>query len=76
MGPGGSSVTICRHYLPIVLQIAPIAYGNYATTCPYNYYMYICMYLNTVYQPSVIVMPTSLLYPYMDQIDNVNDLVI
>ena len=34
------------------------------------------MHLNTVYQPSVIVMPTSLLHPYRDQVNNVNDLVI
>ena len=34
------------------------------------------MHLNTVYQPPVIVMPTSLLHPYIDQVNNVNDLVI
>ena len=34
------------------------------------------MHLNTVYQPSVIVMPTSLLHTYMDQLNDVNDLVI
>ena len=34
------------------------------------------MHLNTVYQPSIIVMPTSLLHPYMDQVKNVNYLVI
>ena len=67
----------------MVLQIAPIDYINYVTTCPYNYCMYIYvdtsrtkMHLNTVYQPSVIVMPTSLLHSHMDQVDNVNDFVI
>ena len=34
------------------------------------------MYLNTVYQSYVIVMPTSLLHPYMNQVNNVNDLVL
>ena len=34
------------------------------------------MHINTVYQPSVIVIPTSSLHPYIDQVNNVNDLVI
>ena len=29
----------------IVLQIAPIDYGSYVTTCPYKYYMYIYIYI-------------------------------
>ena len=33
------------HQLPITLQIAPIDYGNYVTTCPYKYYMYIYRYI-------------------------------
>ena len=28
-----TNVTICLHYLLIVLQIGPIDYGDYITTC-------------------------------------------
>ena len=45
VGAGCTNVTICPHYLPIVLQIAPIDYGNYVTTCPYKYYMYLYRYI-------------------------------
>ena len=34
------------HYLPIVLQIAPIDYVNHVTTCPYKHYIYIEIHLD------------------------------
>ena len=52
-----------------MLQPAPIN-----IICIYVYTFGTKMHLNTVYQPSVIVMPTSLQHPYMDQVNN--DLVI
>ena len=54
-----------------MLQPAPII-----IICIYVYTSRTKMHLNTVYQPTVIVMRTFLLYPYMDQVNNVNDLVI
>ena len=45
VGASCTNVTICPHYLPIELQIAPIDYGNYVTTCPYRYYMHIYRYI-------------------------------
>ena len=54
-----------------MLQPAPIVF-----VCIYVDTSRTKMHLNTVYQPSVIVMPTSLLHPYMDQVNNVNDFVI
>ena len=33
-GVSCNNVTIYPHDLPIALQIAPIDYGNYVTTCP------------------------------------------
>ena len=43
--------------------------------CTYVYTSRTKMHLNTVCQSSVIAMPTSLLHPYMDQVNNFNDLV-
>ena len=54
-----------------MLQPAPII-----IICIYVYTSRTKMHLNTVYQPSVIVMPTSLLHPYIDLVNNVNGLVI
>ena len=75
-----TNATICPHYLPIVLQIAPI---DYVTTCPCKYYMYIYidtsrpeLPLNILYWSSAMFKPTSLLHHYIDQVQNVHDLVI